>query len=53
MTDLKEMLEPVVDFNAKVDDELILLFHSLTKANYLGEQDDVLKNYPCNNYSDV
>jgi len=36
-----------------IDDELVLLFHSLTKMNYLGESDKATKEFTCQKYKNV
>jgi len=40
-------------YDETVDDELVLLLHSFTQMNYLGEVDAVSRNYECETYSDV
>jgi hypothetical protein len=37
-------------YNDSFDDELVLLFHSLTKMNYLGEVDHATKDFTCQTY---
>lgn len=37
----------------EVEDDLVHLFHSLTKMNYLGEIDDAVRNFECKTYSAV
>jgi hypothetical protein len=40
-------------YDDSVDDELVLLFHSLTKMNYLGEVNHATKDFTCQTYKNV
>jgi len=40
-------------YNDQVDDEIVMLMHSITQMNYLGEMDKLGHNYACIKYTDV